>query len=38
MGHHKDLEIALIAAVEAGDRIMEVYTSNKEINLSLIHI
>ena len=27
MRHHKDLEIALIAAVEAGDRIMEVYTS-----------
>ena len=32
MGHHKDLEIALIAAVEAGDRIMEVYNSNEEIN------
>ena len=31
MGHHKDLEIALIAAVEAGDRIMEVYNSNEEI-------
>ena len=30
MRHHKNLEISLIAALEAGDRIMEIYTSNEE--------